>query len=195
MTTTRQKILAHLQKSRSASAREIARIFDLGAANVRHHLSVLLADGRVTVTGKRRAGRGRPEKLYRLSPALAGDNLAGLVNALMGEWLEGMGPEGQAKALASLGRRMAGRSDEPNPSVARRLAALVEKLNALHYSARWEAGAAGPHLILGQCPYAAVIAAHPELCRADGAMLETASGMRAEQKSKLSPGCLFLLRA
>ena len=47
MLTARQKVLAHLKKTRSASAREIARALKMSAPNVRHHLSVLCSDGRV----------------------------------------------------------------------------------------------------------------------------------------------------
>ncbi len=47
MITARQKVLAHLKKTRAASAREIARALNMSAPNVRHHLSVLCSDGRV----------------------------------------------------------------------------------------------------------------------------------------------------
>ena len=194
MTSTRQKILAHLQKSRPASARELARALDTGAANVRHHLSRLAEDGRVTVVGDRHEGRGRPEKLYGLSPALQGDNLPGLLDALLTAQLGSLTFEQREAALASLGRGMAG---EPAPRVvplARRLGDLIERLNRQHYAAHWEAGSGGPNVIMGRCPYAAVIEAHPELCRVDAAMLEATVGMRAEQKTRRSPACLFLLR-
>ena len=42
MITARQKVLAHLKKTRAASAREIARALNMSAPNVRHHLSVLV---------------------------------------------------------------------------------------------------------------------------------------------------------
>jgi len=194
MTTTRQKILSYLMKSRPASAREIARSLNSGPANIRHHLARLASDGRVSVTGERREGRGRPEKLYSLSRALRGDNLPTLLEALIEERLEGLTDEQKEAALASLGRRMAGpEAARSGLTPARRLGELVERLNRGHYEARWEAGAGGPHVIFGQCPYAAVIEALPGLCLMDAAMLEAALGLPARQKTKLHPACLFIL--
>lgn len=194
MTITRQRILSYLQKRPAATAGEMARALDTGAANIRHHLSILAADGRVAATGKKHEGRGRPEKLYSLSRALRGDNLPGLLEALLDIQLAGRSAEEQEESMASLGRRIAGNGLPAAAPLARRLADLMEQLNSLHYEARWEAGAEGPHVILGYCPYAAVIEAHPELCRADAAMLESSLAMRAEQKTRRQPACLFLLR-
>ncbi len=62
--TSRQKVLNHLKKTRSVSAREIARALKMSAPNVRHHLSILRADGRIEMTESRpQDGRGRPEKI------------------------------------------------------------------------------------------------------------------------------------
>ncbi len=194
MTITRQKIIGYLEKNRLASARELARALHTGAANVRHHLSVLAADGRVSLAGERREGRGRPEKLYSLSRALRGDNLPGLAAALLDSYLGDLSVEQKHQSMVSLGRRMSGPSSPGGAPDARRLVDLVERLNQLHYMARWEAGSGGPNVIFGQCPYAAVIEAYPELCRADAAMLEASLGMRAELKTRLRPACLFLLR-
>ena len=49
---------------------------------------------------------------------------------------------------------------------------VIEKLNEMHYQARWEAGAQGPRVIFGRCPFAKIIENHPELCKMDAAMLE-----------------------
>ena len=66
MLTARQKVLAHLKKTRAASAREIARALKMSAPNVRHHLGILTSDGRLEVTSvHQRGGRGRPEKCIR----------------------------------------------------------------------------------------------------------------------------------
>ena len=70
MTTARQKVLAHLYKTGSASVREITRTLKMSAANVRHHLRVLVSDGRLEMLSVReRDGRGRPEKVYSLPRA------------------------------------------------------------------------------------------------------------------------------
>jgi len=178
MTTARQKVLAHLKKIRAASAREIARALKMSAPNVRHHLSVLCSDGRVEFTAvNNREGRGRPEKMYSLSQAALGDNLSALTNALLTEAGSGVNVE----ALAS---HILKSSQFANLPVAKRLVLLVEKLDEMHYQARWEAGAEGPRVILGRCPYAKVIDGHPELCKMDASLLENVLGRPVSQSLK-----------
>jgi predicted ArsR family transcriptional regulator len=69
----------------------------------------------------------------------------------------------------------------------------------MHYQARWEAGAEGPHIILGHCPYAVIIENHPELCKMDKAILSGLLGGQVEQLAKLEEGagglpfCAFVL--
>ncbi|MBN8657490.1 MAG: winged helix-turn-helix transcriptional regulator [Anaerolineae bacterium] len=168
MTTSRQKILTHLKKTRSASSREIARALKLSAPNVRHHLSVLCSDGRVEMTAvHNREGRGRPEKVYSLSEAALGDNLSALAEAV----LTVAGSTLSMEAVASL---ILDESQFAGQSMNRRLALLVEKLNEMHYQARWEAGSSGPRVLFGRCPYARVIDAHPEICTMDATLLANA---------------------
>jgi predicted ArsR family transcriptional regulator len=172
MTTARQKVLVYLKKNRLASAQEIARALHVTPANARHHLRILAADGRVMVVRTDGGGRGRPVKRYGLSAALAGDNLPALLDAILGEWLGGLPPSRREQALRSLAGRMGGAPQAESAPLMRRLASAVERLNQLHYQARWEAGAEGPRLLLGPCPYAKVMAGHPELCTMDSALLE-----------------------
>ena len=192
MITTRQKVLAHLKKTRAASAREIARALKMSAPNVRHHLSVLCSDGRVEfVAVNNREGRGRPEKLYSLSQAALGDNLSALADALLTEAGSRLNIEAVASQILNSGQFV-------NLPVTRRLVLLVEKLNQMHYQARWEAGAEGPRVIFGRCPYAKVIEGHPELCKMDVALLEKALGRPVLQSAKNETGgrglCPFIFR-
>ena len=85
VTTARQRVLMQLSKLGPSSARELARTLRMSDANVRHHLRVLASDGRLIVLRTRAEGRGRPEKVFGLSPALEGDNLAGLADAILAE--------------------------------------------------------------------------------------------------------------
>lgn len=169
MYTSRQKVLNHLKKKRSASAREIARALRMSAPNVRHHLSILCSDGRVEMTAlHNREGRGRPEKLYSVSQTALQDNLSVLTDALLKEKFDAV----------KIGKRIAQSHAQADPAanqpMTRRLAGLVLKLNEMHYQAHWEAGADGPRVFLGRCPYSKVIEGHPELCKMDAAMLEEA---------------------
>ena len=190
MTTTRQRLLTHLKKTHSASAREIARALDLSAPNVRHHLGVLFADGRVEAAGNSRGARGRPEKRFSLSQAALGDNLSALTEALLAEASSKVDWE----AVAG---RILGVEVPSNLPVATRLRVLVEKLNEKHYQARWEAGVEGPRVIFGRCPYAAVIESHPELCGMDVNLLELTLGREVNQSGRIEKGrgvCAFAIR-
>ncbi|MDD2923330.1 MAG: ArsR family transcriptional regulator [Anaerolineales bacterium] len=179
MTTARQKVLAHLKKTRAASAREIARALKMSAPNVRHHLAILCSDGRLETTEIRlRDRRGRPEKLYSLSQAALGDNLAKLADALLAE-------ESLKSKVEGLASRMLDASQFANLPITKRLTLLVEKLDAMNYQARWEAAAEGPRVIFGRCPYAKIIEGHPELCKIDKAMLESALGKSVTEFTKM----------
>ena len=190
MTTARQKVLTYLNKTRMASVREISRALKMPAANVRHHLRVLVSDGRLetsrVVKGEK---RGRPEKVYSLPRAALGDNLSALSDALLAE-------TSLQVRMETLARHMAGESDFMDQPLAKRLSLLIEKLNQMNYHARWEAGSEGPRVIFGHCPYAAIIEKHPELCVMDVALLEQLIGQAAKQVTTIRDGskaCVFVM--
>ena len=191
MTTARQKVLTYLNKSRTASAREIARSLKMSAATVRHHLRVLAADGRLELSSVRgRDGRGRPEKIYSLPRAALGTNLAALSEALLAEAGSGIRMESLAKQLAKVDT-FAGQP------LAKRLNLTVERTNGMNYHARWEAGSEGPRVVFSHCPYAAIIEKHPELCKMDEALLKDLVGQPARQILKTgkegSSVCVFVV--
>ncbi len=197
MTASRQRILSHLRRLGPASAMEVARALSTTPANARHHLSVLASDGRVTVVRERRAGRGRPVKVYGLSAALRGNNLAGLLDSVLGDWLGNLSEKKKEERLRALAKALGGETEVTTLPLARRLAQVVERLNEKHYAARWEAGAEGPRVILGHCPYAAVIEKHPELCQMDAFLLENALGREVRQSGKIEKEqgvCVFGVR-
>lgn len=173
----------------------------MSCATVRYHLSLLAADGRIVWDGtKRRGGRGRPEKVYRLSDRLLGDNVGGLADHALSIWLNQL-PAGRREAAiesmaAALSTQIGG-VDKRLPAP-KRLVQLIERLNALHYRARWEAGASGPRVLFGHCPYASIIREHPELCKMDAALLRRAMDAGVEQLAKIEPGtaaaqCIFAI--
>lgn len=163
--TARQKVLTYLTKNRTASAREISRGLKMSIETVRHHLRVLVADGRLEAESARgREGRGRPEKAYSLPQAALGDNLSALSEALLAE-------AGSSVRVEALAKRLAGDVGFASQPAAKRLNLLVEKLNQMHYHAHWEAGAEGPRVLFGHCPYAVIVGRHPELCEMDASLL------------------------
>jgi predicted ArsR family transcriptional regulator len=182
ITTTRQKILDYLKRNRTVSSRGLARALQMTPANARHHLGILAADGRVEIVNQRQIGRGRPEKVYRLAGTLMGDNLSALTDALLTE------ADGKV-AIEAVGQRIVGENNViAGQPLMRRLVSAVERLNEMHYQARWEAGAEGPRIVLGHCPYAAVIEKHPSLCQMDAALLAKILGGEVRQTAKLESG-------
>jgi len=191
MITARQKVLFYLNKTRTASVREISRALKMPAANVRHHLRVLTSDGRLEMTSVRgREGRGRPEKVYSMPRAALGDNLSALSEVLLTE-------AGSSVRVEALAKRLAGESNIKSQPAAKRLNLVVEKLNQMNYHARWEAGPQGPRIIFGHCPYASIIRKHPELCQMDTALLKELFGDEMEQIAKIENFqgmCIFVTR-
>ena len=199
MLKARLKVLAYLNKTRTASAREISRALKMPSANVRYHLRVLASDGRLELASVQgRGGKGRPEKVYSLPRAALGNNLSTLADALLtkaGTTLALSGDEGVR--MEALAQHVAGETNFAGQPVAKRLNLTVEKLNEMNYHARWEAGPAGPRIIFGHCPYAAIIEKHPELCRMDEYVLHELMGQSAEQIFKIgrdgSSVCIFVV--
>jgi predicted ArsR family transcriptional regulator len=200
--TVRQKVLIYLKKQGSASAVQIARALKMSAASVRHHLSILVLDGRIVLIGStRNKGRGRPIKVYGLSEKSLGDNLALLSSVLISNGSGTLRVTKWESFLHSLAAEIADQIGRPNTNdpMTKRLTHLLEKLNEMHYQSRWEAGAEGPHILFAHCPYAAIIDKHPELCQMDGFLLGEEMGAKARQLAKIDrkPGgithCIFLI--
>ncbi len=196
---TRERIFDYLKRNQSAGADEIARALGMTGANIRHHLGIMAESGQITMVEKRIEGKGRPVIVYRLSEALLGNGYAVLVEAMSKAWLERLNENEKDGALRALAEVLSGGagSDQPT-SMQRKLALLIEKLNQMHYQAKWEAGAGGARIILGHCPYAEIIARHPELCRMDRSMLESQLNQPVKQLTKLErnpaglPVCIFV---
>ncbi len=202
MKTTRQRILDYLKGRWGASAAELGRALSLTPANIRHHLRILLGEGVVHVVAERHAGnRGRPTLIYSLSEQAHAHNLDGLASALLDELIFADKAEENLLSLAKVAQRMAGHAVPAQAHLTSRLNACIRRLNALNYQARWEAHAHGPHVILGHCPYAAILSEHPELCRLDALLLESLLNASTAQIAKLTPSshggfiCVFAVRA
>ena len=120
-----------------------------------------------------------------------------LSDSLLRAW-SGQAGTGLMDALAQGLRDQLGTVDA-SVAAANRLSALVSRLNLLHYEAHWEAGATGPRLIFGHCPYAAVIEKHPELCQMDARAVSEIMRSETRQIAKMTAGglseskCVFSL--
>jgi hypothetical protein len=64
----------------------------------------------------------------------------------------------------------------------------IKILNVHHYQASWEARLNGPRFYLRNCPYAALLGDHPELCNMDRLILETLIKKPVHQIAKMGFG-------
>ena len=196
MQLTRQQIIDYLQVNRMATSIELSHALKVTSANIRHHLKLLEAAGAVEVVGKQPVrGRGRPMKIYSLTENTLDHNLKELSSALLKTLVENSSqPEEQIAIIAQniLGEYQAA------PNIHTRLNRAVEQLNELRYQASWEASPRGPRIILRNCPYAVIVAEHPELCRMDVALLTQLLDQPVNQIAKLernpdgTPHCTFV---
>ncbi len=200
----RQRILEFVGGHGNATTSAIARGLGMSPAAVRHHVSILNSDGRLARAEVGHGDkRGRPENSFRLSETMLGNNLAMLCDFLLSAAKAGASghPSTAAvqealseKLLEAVGPAKAGLSP------AGRVVVLVGKLRELSYLSSWEAGAEGPRVVLGHCPYAAVIRKHPQLCEMDRLAISAWMGTTATQIAKINTAggdasrCVFSLR-
>lgn len=173
-------------------------------ANARHHLAALEQDGLVEPAGERPPiGKGRPQRLYRISDRMLGGNLDGLALALLEELIERLLPDEQEEAFQRVANRMAkmGGAGSPRPggSLTQRLVIAVQRLNTLGYAARWQAQPSAPRLILAHCPYAPLAEENPLICQIDAALMESLLSARVTHTARLEVDpkggrfCAFLI--
>jgi len=199
----RQRILEFVTQHPGASPAQIARGLGMTAPAVRHHLAILTSDGRAEkVRGAIESRRGRPPQRYRLAERLEGDNLAMVADVALTVLSAARKPGPHNRLIDAAAAALIERIGplDSRQTASKRLTVLAERLSALHYAAHWEAGASGPKVILGRCPYAAVIRNHPELCAMDARAVAHVVGTVADQIAKMDPEnpattpCIFLLR-
>ena len=139
----------------------------------------------IQITGEKQPqGPGRPAKVYSLSPKQKHDNLVLLIEALLQVITSENFPRGQSKKIRRIAEYIRGPS-KPNGNLTQRLYQAINRLNELNYQARWEAHQQAPRIILGNCPYAAIVNNHPEICQIDKYLLESLLIIPVEQESKL----------
>jgi predicted ArsR family transcriptional regulator len=199
MQNTRQRILDYLGAHKTVTAVELSHALHITAANVRHHLAILLEREQIEAAGERDPkGRGRPAKTYCLSQRARGENLDALAKALLKEGLDALEPREQENFLKRLALRLQG-GTKAKGSLTQRLYQAVRRLNEMHYQSRWEAHAEAPHLIFEHCPYRSILPDHPELCRMDASLIEVMLDRPAEQTAKLAQDangatyCIFVI--
>lgn len=200
MTNARQKILKYVLEEQSATVDELSKVFRVTPANIRHHLSILVDQGSVKIIGyKARDGKGRPAQIYTASQRSEQNNLEQLADTLLSTLLSSAQSDGSSALLQGIALQMAGKLivDKHNPT--RQVYSAIRALNRMSYQAHWEAHIENPRVIIGHCPYQAILDRHPEICQLDAFLLQELLGTPVEQAGKLSvnakglPECVFLL--
>lgn len=200
MQTTRKRILDYLNTNHNASALELSRAFRMTSANLRHHLRVLQHNGEIELVGQDAPdGRGRPSLRYIITNQAQDHSLGDLASALFEQIIGTRASKQRTKRLTQIADRLAGTPNLKGGSITQRLTAAVERLNELRYRAHWEAHTGGAQMILGQCPYAAIINKHPELCQMDAHLLAGMLGEAVTQTTKIDrslegvAACVFVV--
>lgn len=203
LSTTRERILAYLKENRATTISALSRAWGLTRADIRYHLNALIDDGLVERVPRDKslpAGRGRPAQAYRLADHSVPDNYPPLCSALLAALLDSLDNDEKVVVLKSLAEKL---SEQHLPPAAptQRFNQATAFMNRHAYHARWEASAAGPRLLLRNCPYAAILSQHPELCTLDRLLLERLLQMPLRHAVRMNlatgapPACVFAAQA
>ena len=184
--TSRQRILELIRRHQKITTSQLNSYIEMSPANIRHHLSSLVADGLIETSETRGKDRGRPENIYSPSKSLSDDGLDQLLENLLNELRHNL----DGGELTSLLIKVAEDWAELHKSMQLRilpqiLANCVDQLNKLKYHAQWEASRDGPLVRFDNCPYERIIHAFPELCKLDKILLDKMIGLNFIQISKL----------
>lgn len=154
-----QVLLALRAHEDAATLEDLSETTGLHVNTVRGHLDVLIAGGYVERANEEPQGRGRPRLTYRSTPA-SDSPYDELAHALT-DALEFADARTLAKETATKWRRTAAPiapASNPDEAVDR----AVEGLRAVGFAA--EATTLGDSIVVGTCPYASLIEAHPIIC-------------------------------
>ncbi len=202
MKSTRIRILEYLQQKQTATTSELSHVVGCTAANIRHHLHILLSEGVIKVAGTRRTHkRGRPVMIYQLEEHAVQSNITAFIDALIEVFIRSQPVEKHPTLLRMIALQILSTKTEfqiPR-TIPGKLIHAIQLLNDLNYKARWEARHHAPVIIFGHCPYRQIVEKHPELCMLDQQILELLIQSNISQAAKLDPDisglpqCIFNL--
>ncbi len=197
MQITRKQIIDYLHANHYATAKELSIRLNVTPANIRHHLGELKNQGVIEDFGKiPTKGRGRPTRIHRLADDSLTNNLPSLTNSLFKMLKEIESPLGISEIFNRLAHLLLDNVDL-DLSLFQRLNQATKWLNENHYASRWEASPTGPRVILGFCPYIAILESNPEICLLDNALISNLLELPVIQTEKLerhpsgSRHCIF----
>jgi predicted ArsR family transcriptional regulator len=191
--TTRGKIVGALRERHSASAFDLAGQFGLSPNAIRQQLVVLERDGLIAGRSVRR-GKTKPTVEYSLTAEADRyfpQRYDKMLNAVLRE-IRSSGGDAAVKAVFDkIGQRSADRLSSANPDgpAEERLGNLVSALKASGVNAELRRTEHGTLMLHEHtCPYAAVVAEHPEACGAIHTILESVAPGKAHQVESLATG-------
>jgi predicted ArsR family transcriptional regulator len=187
MPNARQRILSYITENQSATVEELSKVFKVTPANIRHHLSILVEQGSVNIIGLKPAPlKGRPTQIYGATHQINQNNLDQLTKVLLSYALKYSGPNETDVLLKGIASQLVAKYPPDNINPTRRLYSSIRALNRMNYQAHWEAHGEHPRIMLGHCPYRALVAEHPEICQMDKFVLEVLLATPVEQIEKLT---------
>jgi predicted ArsR family transcriptional regulator len=193
--STRQRILDLLLIQDQVNAAEISRVLSITQADVRYHLSRMVAEGLILVVKPKYTGRrGRPARRYSLASKSKQNNFDILTRALLLTMRERNAEEERNQFIHDIALKIPG-GFKPGGPLGKRLVQAVDQLNLQNYQARWEAHANAPRVIFERCPFASLRPEFPELCNLDTTLLAIfldEKVIQVESNAHLSDGfCQF----
>jgi DeoR family suf operon transcriptional repressor len=198
MHSTRREVLDALTKTGRATVHQLAEATDIKPMTVRHHLTVLQADGLVVSEAKRQPV-GRPYHVYSLTDkahTLFPQYYYRLTDRLLGQLKESLPPETVQMVITALADSLAGevRHRFENLPAEKRRAYLVEVLQHEGFRAQWQQDGDRLQLVEYYCPYYLIGQHHPEVCQIGEALIRTVLGADIQKESCLLAGdtaCIF----
>jgi predicted ArsR family transcriptional regulator len=186
MQTTRERIITYLKKYQTASAGELGRALNFTAANIRHHLKILVEEGKIKREEEKGSRTvGRPSDRYTLTSRTRGENTSGLLIAVLESWQRS--PDKAPQAIRCAAQALAGELPDESLTPIGSLNQAVQRLNDLHYQASWEAHPTGPRILIKHCPYLDLGEDYPELCALDEGLLSELCRQPMELVEKRQP--------
>ena len=172
LSDAKRRIIERLKRVDSATAPELAELFDTTDTAIRQHLEALEQSGLVERFVAAPTGRGRPPLHWRitaLSADLFPDRHGELTVELIAAIREALGEEGLDRVIATRAARQldAYRAAMPDAGVPVRLARLAELRTAEGYLAEVVADGNEHVLVEHHCPVCDAATACQGLCRSE----------------------------
>ena len=198
MKSTRELILDFFgHKKLAASASELSQDLHLTKADIRYHLKQMLEQKIIEkiIIRPPVVHKGRPTQFFRLTVNSQANNFAFLAEALLSLTIQSPLNNEILDQLVNCFII----SIIPAKQRTQQLNHLIVFLNEKGYQARWEAYVNGPRILFRNCPYAAILQKHPELCTMDAKVLSIFLKLPFHQTARIDlehakiPACIFMI--